>query len=172
MKFIIALLLLTQLTAQAQQNNNLKRVSIAELVKTGNSNNVYVYNDNLTKFVGTWVGKEGGRTVQIVFVKKAFRLSKDPSNISEIELITGTFQYFKNGNLIKTYTNDDMSASLHNKDTLNVFIDIHERKTQVALLASFLQGNKIKLQVEKNRFEYKNDKDFILQDAIILTRQN
>lgn len=169
MKFSIILLLLTQLTAQARQNNNLKRVSIAELVKTGNSNNVY--NDDLSKFVGTWIGKEGERTVQIVFAKKAFRLSKDPSNLSEIELITGTFQYFENGNLVKSYTNDDMSASLHSKDTLNVFIDIHERKTQVALLASFLQGDKVKLQVEKNRFEYKNDKDFILRDAIILTRQ-
>ena len=76
LKIIAFLLVANKFTAYSQQDSALKRVPVAQLTKLG-AGNFYVYNDNLNKFVGTWVGRDNQRSVKIVFIKKGIRLSNN-----------------------------------------------------------------------------------------------
>jgi hypothetical protein len=169
-KIIVAILMLAKVGAYGQEVK-LQRVPISELTKVKLGSNYYFYNDNLNKFVGTWVGETGNKRVKISFYKKGMRVNQTDNN--EVEFLTGYFQYAENGEMKANYNGEDvLHASAYNADTLSILIYVKSRKAQEALSASYLQDGTIKLEVGQPIYESRNDKNFELKDAIILTKQN
>jgi hypothetical protein len=131
-----------------------------------------VINDaSIDKYVGTWVWSDGANSFKINFVKKTHHYGAN-GNILDMEILTGSYEFYKNGKLITMDSDKGFSGSSGGKtDTVNLFITIKSRKSQVALLAIYLPDHTLKLEVEKNRFEFRNDKNFDLTEPIVLTKQ-
>lgn len=169
LKHIIITLMLATGMAYGQQQSSLKRVSASEFAKSGVEKNLYIYNDNLDKFVGTWIGNENGKQIKVVLLKKSFRLTKDSGNRTEMELISGNFEYLHSQTKIASYA---LTGSIGgDSNILNAFIDVKSRKTQASLSFSFLQNGELKLEFAPNIFGSNNDKDFEFKDIIVLTKQ-
>jgi hypothetical protein len=169
LKIILIFLTLTA-AAYGQQQTKLKRITAADFGKPGTGKNIYIYDNNLDKFVGTWVGNKDGKQVKVVLSKIAYKLSNDTANVTEMEIIKGTFQYTNNTVIIASY---ELAASTYNNDKniLSIFIDVMARKTQAHLLLSYLQNGTLNLEIGPDQFEAKNDKSFEFKGAMILTKQ-
>ncbi|MBS1532004.1 MAG: hypothetical protein JSU01_17015 [Bacteroidetes bacterium] len=132
--------------------------------------NLKVNDSSLDKYEGTWTWSDDGKSLKIKFVKQVHHYgSKD--KVLDMEVITGSYNFSENGKTTVYASNEDFIGSSGGKnDSLNVFMVINSRKTRVALLVTYINKNKIKLELEKNRFEFKNDKSFEIQDPIFLIR--
>ena len=170
-KIIILLSLLTVSTAYCQQKEQtVKTIDVTGLKhpESIQNNNLNIKDSSLDKYIGTWIWHEGSRNLTVVFNKKTTHYGSN-GNVLDVEVLTGSYQYFING---RSVSNNSFTASSGGKkDTVNVFIDISSRKTTVALLAIYLNNNSIKLELDNNRFEFKNDKDFELPTPIVLIKQ-
>lgn len=173
-KIIILLALSNVSTAYCQQKEQtIKTIDVKDLKhpESIKSNNLNIKDSSLDKYVGTWIWKDSDKSLTVIFNKKITHYGGN-DNVLDVEMLSGSYQYLVSGKLIISVGNRDFNASSGGKkDTVNVFIDIMSRKTSVALLAIYLNSNSIRLELDNNRFEFKNDKDFELPNPIVLVRQ-
>jgi hypothetical protein len=173
-KIIILLALSNVSTAYCQQKKQtIKTIDVKDLKhpESIKSNNLNIKDSSLDKYVGTWIWKDSDKSLTVIFNKKITHYGGN-DNVLDVEMLSGSYQYLVSGKLIISVGNRDFNASSGGKkDTVNVFIDIMSRKTSVALLAIYLNSNSIRLELDNNRFEFKNDKDFELPNPIVLVRQ-
>jgi hypothetical protein len=147
---------------------NTSQLNQPEAIK---GNKVYIKAPELNKFAGKWVWKNGNKSL-ILNLNKTVHHYGAGGNILDLEIIQGGYSYLKNGEQIILSADSALGgSSANNKDTLNIFIDIKSRKSRVALSAIYLPNNTIKLELDKNRFEFKNDENFELPMPLILIRQ-
>jgi hypothetical protein len=129
--------------------------------------NVKIIDTNLNKYVGTWVWKQGNKSLTLKLFKQMTHIGKN----NYIELLSGSYLYIDGRNETVSSPNDGLYASIgDSSDILDIVVSMKSHKHNVALLASYLTVNSIKLQVNKNKFEFKNDQKFELS-PVILTKQ-
>ena len=157
-----------------QKKSATTTIDAAELIKNPKAikgNNLILKDSALDKYAGTWIWKNGNKSLTIQLSTKLYQLG-DSNHIVDVTFLSGYYQYIVDGKVIYFISGKDISGSSGGKkDTVNVFMDIKSRNTQVALLAIYLPDHTLKLEVEKNRFEFKNDKNFELPTPLILTKQ-
>src|SRR5690242_11180671 len=92
--FFIAMVLTTMAFSQAKPQKVYKAGD-----KIGTEDNVYIMDDELNKFVGTWEWKEGNDMFKL-------NLNKIKKNVGskdkplEIDLVTGSYEYTAKGKMV------------------------------------------------------------------------
>jgi len=170
---IILTIFATNFVYGQQKKESIDTITASQLHQSGaiKGNKVYVKAPELNKFVGKWVWKNKSESVSLNLNKTVHHYGAG-GNILDLEIISGSYSYFKNGEKVILSADSALGgSSANNKDTLNIFIDIKSRKKRVALLAIYQSDNTIKLELDKNRFEFRNDENFELPMPIILTKQ-
>jgi len=153
--------------AYSQQSVDTIDINNLHHSRAGKNHSVFVKDRSLNKYIGTWAGKDGADLFKLTFQKYNHNLN----NLS-MESLKGSYEHIKNGKEAYSLSNNNLDASSGGKkDTLNVFIAIKSLNAAAALLAIYQKDGTIKLELEKNRFEFKKDKNFEFPDYIILTRQ-
>ena len=176
MKTIRTIIILTIFVSNfvyGQQKESIDTINTSQLSHYGaiKGNRVYIKAPELNKFVGKWVWKNKSESLSFNLNKTVHHYGAG-GNILDMEIIVGSYSYFKNGEKATLSDDSDLGASsANNRDTLNIFIDLKSRKTRVALLAIYQPDHTIKLELDKNRFEFKNDEHFELPMPLILTKQ-
>jgi len=166
LKIIISFAVCVSAVYSQQSVDTIDAINLSQ-VRIAINHRVFVRNRDLNKYTGTWVGKNGTDLFNLTFKKYNHQL-----NNLTIELLKGSYEHLKNGKERYLLSNDNLNASLAGKkDTLTVFISTKSPVAAAALLAIYLKDGTIKLELEKNRFEFKKDKDFEFPDYVILTRQ-
>jgi hypothetical protein len=177
MKIIKIVIILTVFASNyvygQQKNEPIDTINANQLNHSGaiKGNKVYIKAPELNKFVGRWAWKDGSKNLSLTLNKTVYHYGRG-GNILDMEIISGSYSYLKNGEKVTLSADSALGgSSANNKDTLNIFIDVKSRKKRVALLAIYQPDNTIKLELDKNRFEFKNDENFELPMPLILTKQ-
>jgi hypothetical protein len=126
---------------------------------------------SLDKYVGTWIWTDGKKSLKISFVKETHHYGKN-NKVLDLDILRGSYELSENGKIILNSSSKEFSGySAGKTDTLNVFVDFLSRQTQVALFIIYLNSTSIRLELDSNRFEYKNDKNYEFKKPIILTKK-
>lgn len=173
---ITFIILLGGLTvAHGQQNQhkiNSVDVATASRSEALKGNDLNLTDSNLDKYAGTWVWKSGNKTLTLKLKKETIHYGRN-NHVLDLEVISGNYEYLANGKTISNFSDNEVKGSSGGKkDTINVFVDVKTRKTMAALLLTYLNSNTVKLELDKNKFEFKNDKNFELPNSIVLIKQN
>lgn len=172
-QFLFVLLAFAFSGAYAQRKITV--ISAKDLNKQGavNGTDLVITDDNLDKYVGTWLWKDGSRQLKIN-LSKAVQHYGANNHVLDLALLKGDYSYLVDGKVVLKPSKEHpaIGASGGKRDTVDLLFENDQKKpmTVTYLYLTFVSATTLHLELHNNVFEHQNDSHFELPVPLTLTR--